>query len=50
MATSVYVGKETRKKFRSTDLKTAFGTRQTKEANLLHKRQTVDLQDNSSAY
>jgi hypothetical protein len=49
-ATSAYVGKETRKKFRYTNLKRAFGTWKTKEHNLLHKRQNADLQDNSSAY
>lgn len=31
-------------------MKTAFGTRKTKEENLVHKRQNADLQDNSSAY
>lgn len=50
MATSADVGKETRKKFMSVNLKTTFGTRKTKEENLLHQRQNADLQNNSSAY
>jgi hypothetical protein len=40
MATSAYMGKETRKnmkQFRNTDLKTAFGTRNTAEENLFTK-------------